>query len=301
VTSGGAPGAGADRTFLLACDAFHARSYDSAARLAGDAIASSPATAGLHGLLAAALLAARRPVLAVGACERARALAPDVAWPWRLRAFALAEMRRGEEAVASAESAVRLAPLDPWAHDVLARSLAAAGRLAEARTAAREAVRLAPRDPDLVRRAGDTWVTDDPKAAEARYREAIALDPTSAAGWDALAGALTRQLRDEDAAAARERAAALDPAFAERYRRQRAFVPLLQLGAGLLLAIFALSLAPRLVPPRAVKVTTAVLWVVVLLAPALFAIGAAVALQRGPRHPAPPDPQVADVVSRLRT
>lgn len=291
--------AGAPAAFERAREAFAARSYDRAARLAGAGVAGGAATAELHGLLAAALLAARRPGPALAAGERARSLSPEAPWAWRLRALALAELRRGNEAVAAAESAVRLAPLDPWAHDALARCRAAAGGADEARAAAREALRLAPRDPDLVRRAGDAFASRDPGAAETRYREAIALDPSSAVAWDALASALRRQGRGDDAHAARERAAALDPAFAERYRRRRAFVPLFQLGAALFLAITALGVVPRIVPPRVAGAATAVLWLVVLLVPALFAIGAAVALQRGPRHPAPPDPQLADVVRRL--
>jgi len=293
------PGTGASRALALGREAFHARRYEHAARVAREAVAGVPGSPGLHGLLAAGLLAARRPGLALGPCERAGALAPEAAWPWRLRALALAELRRGEEAVASAERAVSLAPEDPWAHDALARSRAATGRSAEARVAAREALRLAPRDPDLVRRAGDACVVEEPAAAEARYRESIALDPERATSWDALAGALVRQFRDEEAAAARARAAALDPAFAERYRRQRAFFPLLQVGGGLFLVIVALGLAPRLVPARSAGTATAVLWIVAVLAPAIFAIAAALALQRGPRHPAPPDPQLEDVVRHL--
>ena len=134
---------------------------------------------------------------------------------------------------------------------------------------------------------------------ESRYRQAIALDPKNAAHWDALAGCLARQLRDDDAAAARERAAALDPAFGERYRRQRAFVPLLQLGAALFLVIVTLSFAPRVLPPRAARLATVAMWVMAVVAPALFAIGAALALQRGPRNPPPPDPLIAEVVRRL--
>jgi len=283
----------------LAREAFEVRAYERAARLARDAAAAEPGSAALQGMLAAALLAARRPALALRACERARAAAPEAAWPWRLEAFALAELRCDADALAAAERAVNLAPEDPWSHDALARSRAAASRSAEARNAAREAVRLGARDPDLLRRLGDAWVRDDPAAAEARYREAIALDPRSAACWDALAGALARQLRDDDAAAARGRAADLDAAFAERNRRQRAFVPVLQLGAGLFLAILALSLAPRLLPPGPARIATAAMWVMAVLGPALFAIGAALALQRGPRHPLPADPQLADVVRRL--
>ncbi len=295
----GAPGAGGPAALGLARAAFAGRRYDEAARLAGAAIASGSTGAGLHGLLAAALLAERRPGPALAACERARALAPGAAWPWRLQALALADLRRGREAVASAESAVHLAPSDPWAQDALARCCAAAGRAEEARAAAREALRLAPRDPDLVRRAGAALGSQDPGAAEARCREAIGLDPSSAVSWDALAAALRRQGRDADAAAARARAAALDPAFAERYRRRRTFFSLFQAGAALFLAIVALGMLPRILRPPAAGVATAVLWLVALLAPALFAVGAAVALQRGPRYPPPPDPQLADVVRGL--
>lgn len=298
--SRGAPGDDAAGALAASREAFQARAYERAARLARSGLARSPECAALHGVLAASLLAARRPALALQACDRALALEAEAAWPSCLRALALSELRCGADGEAAAERAVALAPEDPWARDALARAGAAAGRLPEARGAAREAVRLAPRDPDLVRRLGDAWLAEDAAAAEARYREAIALDPRNAAHWDALSGALVRQLRDEDAAAARGRAAELDPAFAERYRRQRAFVPLLQLGAALFLAVVTLSVAPRALPPRAARIATAAMWVMAVLAPVLFAVGAALALQRGPRHPPPPDPLLAEMVRRLR-
>ncbi len=278
---------------------FGARAYERAARDAAAAIAAGERTAELHALAAAALLAAGQPEAAIASTVEACALAPDAPWAWRLHAAALAVLGRGQDAVAAAERAVALAPGDPWAHDALALARAAAGLALEARAASLEAVRLAPREPELQRRAGDAWLRDAPESAEARYREALALDGGSAPTWDAMAGALDRQARVDDAAAARSRAAALDPAFAERYRRQRAFVPLLQLGAGLFLVVLVLGLLPRLVPPRLAAPARAIAWVVAIFVPALFAFGGAAAARRGRRAAGPPDPQLADVVRRL--
>jgi tetratricopeptide (TPR) repeat protein len=278
---------------------FGARAFEAAARDAAAAIAAGAGGAELHGMTAAALLAAGQPEAALASTVEACALAPAAPWAWRLHAAALAVLGRGADAVAAAERAVQLAPGDPWAHDALALARAAAGLGAGARAAALEAVRLAPRDADLQRRAGDAWLREAPESAEARYREAIALDASSAAAWDALAGALEREERGEDADEARRRAAALDPAFAERYRRQRAFLPLLQLGAALFLVVLALGLLPRLVPPRLAGTARAVAWVFAIFVPALFALGGAAAARRGRRAVAAPDPQLADAVRRL--
>ncbi len=270
----------------------------------GDRVASPGGVArtriaALHGVLAAALLAEHRPIVALSPCERARALLPEASWPSRLHALALSALGRAEEAIAAAEAAVALAPDDAWALDAVARAHLAAGHAAEARRAALEAVRRSPCDPDLVRRAGDAFLAEDPRAAEARYRAALALSPGSAEVWDALAHVLGRQGRDADASAATARAASIDPAFAERYRRRRAFLPLFQLGLGLFLAVLVLGILPRAFPQALSPAFQAALWFAALLVPVLFALGAAIALQRGPRRPAPPDSQLADVVRRL--
>jgi len=277
--------------------AFAERRYEEAAR-----IASAGESAALAGMVAASLLAAQRPLAAIGAADRAVALAPEEAWPRRLRALAMIGMGKPRDAAAAAAEAVRRAPGDPWALDVMALACAAERRSEEARSWAQRAAAAAPADPDLQRRLSERWLSDDPAAAERFAREAISADPANALAWDRLVMALEQQHRTREAAAARTRAADLEPALRERYQHHGTLRSFLKAGAAVLFLVLVLGVLPGLVRrhwPRTGASGFAV-WIVAILLPLSFALGSALLLRRGHGTPMPPDPQLLQVVKSLR-
>jgi tetratricopeptide (TPR) repeat protein len=278
--------------------AFEERRFDDASLAAARALAQG-ASPEAFALRAAALLAASRPGPALAALSRAPAATPGASVIPRLRALAFADLGRALDAADAAEEAVRLAPDDPWAHEALARGYALARRSAEARTAALRAVALAPAVADLRCALGELYAGGHPAVAEGHLRAAIALDPSSARPWLALGDILDRAGRGEDAASARARAAALDPALAAERRGPAAVAPLLVTGAAIFLTVLAFGLLPavaRMLAPGAVGYATGLALAAVTLLPTAFLAATAVRLRRARRAAPAADPALAAAV-----
>jgi tetratricopeptide (TPR) repeat protein len=283
--------------------AFADRRFDAAARAAARALASraggEPREAvEAAALLAGALLAAGRPGPALSCLEGAAALAPGASWVHRLRALALLDLGRAAAAEVEAEEAARLAPADAWAHDALARALFRRGREVEARAAALRASSMAPADPHLRCSLGELYGSAHPLLAEGHLRAALELDGACAPAWAALGEVLERQGRAADAARARDRAGELDGALRERRGGGAAVLPILWIGASVLLLVVAVGLLPEVVrraSPAAAARIAAVAYLGALALP-VAVVAASVAILRRAR----PQPLAAPIAAAVR-
>lgn len=119
------------------------------------ALGQEPADAGLHALLAAALLSARRRHAARLEAEQAVGLEPESSLAHRVLGYVRLAFRDHGGAARAFQAAVALAPHDPQARLGLGRLHAAAGRRAEARAAFEEALALDPGELDAQVELGD--------------------------------------------------------------------------------------------------------------------------------------------------
>lgn len=180
-----------------------------------EALAQDPSRAGLHTLLARALLqqdrdaeardsartataldphdlgalyvlAAAHAALeewdeALGVVNGALRLAPDVAVLHRQAAAVLTGRGNRAEAVVAAERAVGLDPEDGLSRAVLAHAYALGGRRAEARAALDDAARLEPDHPEVHRiRSTVLLLTGDSRSTLEASRTSLRMDPTDA-------------------------------------------------------------------------------------------------------------------------
>lgn len=117
-------------------------------------------------------------------------------------AGALAALRSGDRSGAErcARTVLEADPDEAAAHFMLATLAEADGRLIEAGAAYARAIACAPRNPGFRIAAGNLALArDDAAGAEASYRQAMAIDPFSAAVHINLGHALKRQGRLRDA------------------------------------------------------------------------------------------------------
>jgi tetratricopeptide (TPR) repeat protein len=187
---------------------------DEAAAILSTALATDPGTWRAWCMLGVAHVNRARYRDARDCARRAIELDPDEEWPHRIASIAERHLGDGRRAVAAAREAVRLAPHEPYAHAELAVALSHAQpwRPLEPLNEAARAVELGPRIAQIHRMAGDVALAlRHGKLAEARYRKALEIDPSSAAAMNNLA--LIRLRRGLPIAAANgfSQAATLDP------------------------------------------------------------------------------------------
>ena len=146
------------------------------------------------------------------AAERAVSLAPDQEWTHRALAVVLTRLGQGPAARHEALEAVRLAPESSRAYVALVSALLLVRDLSGAQAAAERAAALAPSEAaPFVQMSVAAITAEDWQLAERMSLEALARDPENVAAYNNLGVSLLRQRRREDAIAALEQAARLDP------------------------------------------------------------------------------------------
>ena len=176
-----------------------------------------------------ARLAAGDPEGAREALDRAVAAAPDVAGVHAARGEVFLALQRGADAERELARAVDLDPRDAPTLSRLAGRLWDRGEAARAEELWGYALRRDPRMASAHYGLAQAHERGKrPKLAEAAYREAAALEPTSPRFHEALAQFLERQGRAREAAAPRQRARAAAALQRELQRRQQRALATLQ-------------------------------------------------------------------------
>lgn len=166
------------------------------------ALSLEPDEAGLHALLSAALLGARRRHAARHEAERAIGLDPDHPGAHRMLGYVRLAFRDHRAAAEAFERALELSPDEPETHLGIARMHAAAGRRPAARAALERALLLDPGDPDVLAELGALDLADGRKdAARARALEALQEFPEHEEAIELLGRVLLAEGRTEEARA----------------------------------------------------------------------------------------------------
>ncbi len=205
--------------FVAAKSAFYGGDLARAEAIATPLLASMPASAELHELLARLLLARGRPDLARVHAETAAKLVPASAQAHLLVALAAADANDADGAIAAYAEAAARDPESGEARIGAVWAAARAGRVAEAEAIAEKAKAQEPANAGLCERLGATWErVGEIERARAAYEAALRLDPSSGSAHMALAIQLARLGRDADSARERSLAGAFasQPPFLNR-------------------------------------------------------------------------------------
>lgn len=189
-----------DALHLLGVVAYQRGRNERARQLISDAITINTGDAAYHNNLGIVLLALHEPEPAAVAFRRALALNPKYAEAHNNLGNALQALRRPDEAVACYRQAAKIRPTYAEAHANHGRALRALGDLAGAVDALQQAVALQPRYVKALKDLGDVLgESGRPEEAEARYRQALGVDPHDADVRAALAAAWEHGSRLQEA------------------------------------------------------------------------------------------------------